>query len=453
MSMRLTINSIDGHNINDANFNAYWPNEDQTIFNLPDVDLQEVSRAGTWPDPSTEVLQGKDFAICIESLGTFASQIDTLKGWFDTKKKGLRKLLMTDENGKQWYVMCKCKSQPIIETSYTEFLMHASDPTLYSEVENSVSETVLATGHQWTLTPVGNDLARLRVTMTPNIAKTAGYGFKAYRPIVNPIDKAFVDHPYDITDGGWDTAALITASKMQASGNDLRPIISGTEVDHWNDGINTTTTKVWINANLAPGVKLTLLSAITNVQAVTELPFKITTLNKAYLKALPASGGKVIRNGEVFTYTAVDLIKCKLTGVTRGVNGTVKSAHAIGDIFNWVQYDCWIMYGNSTMDAPIVDDTKKPLLDLHNSTNTSWVLLNFTDIAGVRTGGFKPKVLKSVGKLSDYYTDTHGADADPAVEMGMVIRAYQTAIGWRGEDADIEWSLYNPAGIDRKSVV
>lgn len=445
--MRLTIVSFDGLALNDANFAAWFPDEDDTFFNLPSIETQELTPAGAWPELTSIVRSGKTFKIAVECLGTFASQLDTLKGAFDTKKPGLRKLLLVDGSAKQWQMWVKCTRHPVIDVSYSEFSLYAPDATLRSETETTVTQAVTASGQTWNVTPVGNDTEiRPKITITPKNALTGGYGYKVYRPIINPLtDRAFQNYGFDVTGAALNTAALVSGGKMQADGDDFRVLIAGVEVDRWLSGMNGANTKTWVNINLQPNIQLTLSGSLTNVQAVTVLNFKKTAANKAALKKLPQAGGTIIRGGEAFIYTSVDGDKYRLTGVTRGANGTAQVAHSDGATFDWVQWDCWLLYGNSSATAPEVDDTKKPAFDLDASTNTSHVYTIFGSEDGLRSNAWKAKVLK--GAHTDFYGGNQGADADPYTEMGMRIAAYQTASGWRAEDGIIECSYYNPAGV------
>lgn len=445
--MRLTIVSFDGLALNNASYVAEFPDGEDSFFNLPAVDVHELKPAGTWPELTNVTRQAKNFVIGVECKGAFAAQLDTLKGTFDTKKQGLKKLLLVDDSAKQWHVMCKCVRHPVLDVSYSEFQMYAPDFTLRSEIEASATQTVTTSGQTWNVTPGGNDTEiKPRITVTPKNALTGGYAYKMYRPIINPIDVAFRDYPFDVTNASLNTATLVSGGKMQADGDDYRVLIGGVEVDRWLSGMNGANTKTWVNINLAPKIQLTLNGALTNVQAVTELNFKKTTANKLALKKLPQGGGTLIRGGEAFIYTAVNVEKLKLTGVTRGANGTTQVAHSDGATFDWVQWDCWLLYGNSSAIAPEVDDTRKPIIDLDNSTNTSWVYAVFADVAGLRTAAWQPKVSK--GSHTVTYGGNQGADdQDPYTEMGMAIRAYQTASGWRAEDGTARWGLYHPAGI------
>lgn len=70
-------------------------------------------------------------------------------------------------------------------------------------------------------------------------------------------------YPVEIS-GGLDTAALVAAGKMQADGSDLVVRVEGKEVSRWLAGMNTPSTKVWINLHLSSKAPLFNLTESSN---------------------------------------------------------------------------------------------------------------------------------------------------------------------------------------------
>jgi hypothetical protein len=53
-------------------------------------------------------------------------------------------------------------------------------------------------------------------------------------------------YPTDITNDGLDTR-IASTDFASATGDDIRVYVDGVGVDYWLDGINTATTKIWVN--------------------------------------------------------------------------------------------------------------------------------------------------------------------------------------------------------------
>lgn len=241
---------------------------------------------------------------------------------------------------------------------------------------------------------------------------------------------------------------VIYASKMNADGSDLRVYVDGTEVDRWLDGIDTATTKVWINISLSPKREMTLRTAISDSGTPTYIDFAKTAANLVALKAITLPYTLLI-DDERFTFTTKDLAGYRVTGIVRATNGTSAAAHTVGDTARWLEKDVWLYYGDNTLSAPSVDDTKKPVLNLATSTNTSWVYSVFKSYDNLRTGAWKSAILaKAIGSsVTNWYSANQNTDADPATEMGLKIGAFQKAGKWTADTASLYWSLYHPAGF------
>lgn len=241
---------------------------------------------------------------------------------------------------------------------------------------------------------------------------------------------------------------VIYASIIQADGDDVRVFVDGAEVPRWLQGINTANTKVWITLDLNPHVVMTLLTPIADSGAVSLLTFAKTKTNAAYMKLLPPSG-QILIDSELFTYTGVSLTGYYLTGVTRAAKGTSMAAHTATTSCYWIQHEIFIYYGNQTASAPDTDDTRKPMFDL-TSTNTSWVYTSFWESTGMRAGAWKPALVSSYNKTdlahkSNFYTGNRDTEADPATEMGAIIKAWQSGVIWKADNPVIDWVIYNPA--------
>jgi len=223
-------------------------------------------------------------------------------------------------------------------------------------------------------------------------------------------------------------------SKMAADGNDFRIYVDGVEVKRWFNGINTSTTKVWINWTQPANTNMTLGATIAATGAVSTITIQNTAGNVALMPTIPTSGNVLI-GSEIFVYTGVNVAGLTLTGCTRAERQTTAGAHAIADAVKFVTHDVWMYYGSPLLSAYIVDDTYKPIIKL-TSTNTSWIYEEFG--TGPSTGVGSGLRTASWEKLSPnpyaYITAPWGIpDTSPWTAMGPILR---TGFG-----------LYNPCGF------
>jgi hypothetical protein len=205
-----------------------------------------------------------------------------------------------------------------------------------------------------------------------------------------------------------------------------------------------------------PGrLQTTLKTALDGATTPTYIDINITTANKSALIAMP-SAGRVLIESEEISYTAktVTAQNLRLTVGERNIRNSSIAAHAVGVTIRWLPFDIQIAYSNSAATAPDIDNTKKPVLDLANSTNASFVYANFydnTSPVGRRAGSWIPSLLSTNGKLltqSKYYHGTNlGANVDPSEVMGMDVSTYQSNGLYRAETASLEWRLKIPDGV------
>lgn len=241
--------------------------------------------------------------------------------------------------------------------------------------------------------------------------------------------------------------AVIFTSKMAANGNDLRIYIGGVEVKRWfgGGGINSTTTKIFINWTQPANSNMTLGAVIAGAGAVATVQIQDLAANKTLLPIIPKAGNVLIGT-EIFVYTGVDIVNRQLTGCTRAERQTSAGAHAVGDVIKFVTHDVWLYYGNPSVTPYVVDDSTKPILDLVNSTNTSWVYAEFYSILSPnRTGMWLPDGALYPGGFdySRIYTATQNALADPASVIGCHLET--AAIGYAVLTQN--WRLYQPCGV------
>lgn len=281
------------------------------------------------------------------------------------------------------------------------------------------------------VTNAGDVIARPQMLITPKAARTGGYAYKRYVPVIWQADESYTRYPYDLTDGGWDTASLVTAGKMQADGDDLRVQVDGSEANRWLANMNAANTKVWANLSFSPTQYGTLEAAIDSGDAVESLD-----VNED-ISGFPSSGvlliGDPTGSYEILLYTAKNDTDRRFLSVTRAARGTSAQTWSADEDVWWVQHEVWLQYGNGSATAPTVDDNYKPAFELDLSTNDSWVYETFGEDDGLRAGQWTPST------PTHFYGGNRGASADPWVEIGLDM------VGGYGYTERVH--LRNPCGI------
>ena len=446
--MDLRIVSWDGFtDINDGEHFACW---------IPKGSRNQISAQPVFVERSNELpgYAGKRFGLWTFPLTVdillddFHAGLDELKRRFATLDRSLKRLVAADaaDGNRLWY----------LEATPLEFYEDARAVTVILGAPDVVWRSVEAQNETWlvdesgakkTITAGGKWYAKPVITFTPTSAAAGGFAQQRFMPMYNPTNRRFVNYPLDVVDGGLDTATLIGAGKLQASGADLRWVVDAEECDFWLAHFNTGHTKVWTVLDFSPGIEMTLGQAIAGSGVVGEIQVRISGANDRALKNLPEQCLVMIDN-EVFVIGGKDLRTRKLAVSERAARNTGMAAHAVDAIIRWLEYDAWLLYGDPEAKAPEIDDSRKPVFDLTLSSNTEWVYnASFADAAGIRAGSWKPAVVRSNGKLSRVYSATQGNEAEPASVIGMEMNAWQRSGRWQGETAVIEWRLDCPAGV------
>lgn len=445
----MNIVSWDGNNINDGtNYTAWFPAPDFNPRGLHAIEPQMALRTGYWPIIGGIQRPGHRLVIkiLIEGASVDALRVQLLQ-WFrpypprlNIEKAPVKQLVIEDDDGSNdRYVEAVCIScLPDMTVGadlvFTAILQVHGDVRWRSTSDSSFStwNLVFDSGIN-NLNPDGEDEVYPVIQFTPGAGKTGSYAYKRFIPL-RWVETSYgaQNYPVDITNDSFDTAALIS-SKMQADGDDLRVFVNGTEKDRWLDGINTSTTKVWVNLDFLPNVEMTLASAIASSGSVDSI-----TVNED-ISGVYAPGIVQI-DSEYFQFTGKIPGEGILTGVTRAAHGSSAAAHSVGADAYWIQNEIYIAYGDSGAAAPTTDDNYKPIFDLSTSTNTSWVYTDFgeTLTTGIRAASW---VKASNGGQPFFYTANRNTNASPWSEMGIGV-TNQNGTGQTGS-----WQLYNPCGI------
>jgi hypothetical protein len=194
-------------------------------------------------------------------------------------------------------------------------------------------------------------------------------------------------------------------------------------------------TTIWINLTFQANSDMTLGANIAGTGAVTEIEIENTAANLAMLPKLPLSGNVKI-NSEIFVYTGVNIGTRKLTGITRAQKQTSAGAHTATDPVLLLP-EVWLYYGNPNIAPYVVDDTRKPIINLTTSTNQIHDYAEFYSADGQRTAVWKQGTYLPA-LLARHYTATQNTLTDPAAVIGT----------WCKERSLLWWMLYNPCGFD-----
>jgi len=457
--MNISLVSWNGHNINDTtNFIAklagFQPMSAQ-------VGVINVSRYPNEAKSAGQSLSGVTYPITINIMGTLDTGRNTLGSWFDEHDQNQYVLLAKDtsDSDKQYYVMGRFIGVNIVETSATQrvYSIYVDDPVWKAVTATTNTLSVTASGQYKAITPGGNRLARPIITIKPTGA-FAGTSYAYHRRVglYNNVNEGFSQYYIDITNGGLDTAALVTAGKMQADGDDLRVIVDGKEVPRWLGGMNTSATKVWIQLNIAEKCEFTI-SADMLATGTADIEITDNKTNEDMAKKLKWKSVILIGTEKILvrSYNSSSNL---LSVLQRGYDGTTAATHSAGDTAKRVEHDIVMQYGNASAAAPVytdsIDAEREPCFNLATSTNTSRVFDTYFNYnKGEAPEGFVPSVAYSLRKTSTNYTKTLGLfeEGTRSTAMGMSILIGQRSNKLTAENAALSWVYHNPCGIDAVS--
>lgn len=452
----VTITSFNGTAINDGtNYRANFPIRTPL---LPESEPIFVERGDASPSYSGLKLKEREYTVVIHVVG---GTVDALKTLFDTSDSTQKKLLVTDSaDSKAWYVYAVPTSFSVLgrpDSRVVVINLFVADSVWRNNSTTTEAWTVETSGatHNWSVG--GTKYALPIITLTPQTVRTDGLGYKRNILARNAGDANLVNYPTNILGGNLDHATLVSGGKAQADGDDWRIFINAFDsADKWagGGGNNSATLRTWLNMDFAPPISMTLATAIAGTGDVSIIEFQATSLNLKNLKRLQAVENKILYSGtEVFTFTDVDIFLYRVTGTVRAQKNTSAGSHSVGDYFHWLQNDIVLAYGDSALTALAADDNVKPIFDLTNSTNTSWVYGDYYKKDSLRSAMWRPSYTSTYGlnnpTPSGVYGGTENTNTDLssiASVMGMAIKAAYIYM-WRAETATIKWELFVPTGV------
>jgi hypothetical protein len=438
--------SYNGVLINDgATYSAYFP-QTQSIALAGSAEAVAVERAFLPPDYAAKKVNAKIVPITIIMRGVIATQLDALKKLFSPRDQTPHLLVVKDvsDSDRQWQVYATAIAHPDISGASTTFSLYIEDDWWYTVTQNTDTWSITLPTSTHNITTIGNANAQPVFEITPTSLAPGSYLYNRFIAIFNNTSVNFTNYPLNVLGTGFDTAALVTAGKMLASGNDLRMVLDGTEATRWLGAMNTTATRAWMNISLAPKLELTMTTTSIGL-----LPTTISVSGD--LSRLP-SGALVMMGTEIMICGTPDVPTMTLPIVARGQKGTTAVGHTAGETAKWIQHDLYMKYGLSTASAPTLDNTYMPIFNTATSTNTSWVYANFFSLSNRNMmGQWTPSVISSL-KSSTTYTGLQNTVADYSTAMGMAYVEPKVSGRWKSDNATLIWSITNPSGIDSVSM-
>jgi hypothetical protein len=237
-------------------------------------------------------------------------------------------------------------------------------------------------------------------------------------------------YPIDIANDSLNTSAEVTATRMQADGDDLRVYVDGVEFPRLLDGINTTTTKVWVPIHFSPGKNATI----------------VTTTGAS---SIPANGESMAVNEDLTGWPERGYFKieneCMWYGsrttdtfenIKRGVRGTSGAIHSSGVRLDWVEHDIQIISNYTAAANPPV-----PLLAI---TPTSTNLAH--TYPGGGTGTWVGATAQRYGQMRAKYTADNVRASGITLGEGatlLMVEQEPTATYYPYNNAE----LYVPCGV------
>lgn len=376
-----------------------------------------------------------------------------IRAWLRRGTSGL--LVVTLDDGAEYQVTAVVQS--LVPDSKVPgmfiAILQAAESTWKRVTAETDSWNADATHLTKTITVGGTEETRLIVSLSTGGTVINGWKYQYLYQLTGKMGVNYGVRPWCIA---LDTAALVTAGKLQAGCDDMRVMVNGVEVKRWIADPNTTTTHLWFTVNQPAGVELKLLTPIASSGTIGEIYFTKTADTVAALNKLP-NEFTLVHGTEWLQCRVKDTKLYRVGVVKRGALGTNMQAHVLNDVFAWIPNVVYVLAGNSAVSNPATDDATydddKPVFDLTQSDNTQWVYtastLFYDALHPTRPGSWAAS-LKRTGDQSAIYTYAqNGESGSPA--MGALMASWLRLGKWQNETATLIWRLNCPGGIGEVS--
>ena len=373
--------------------------------------------------------------------------MSTIKGLFKRGTRGDLEATFGDD-GLDYRLDCVVVTPPVQDQDfpwYFTVILQTGDSAWRAVAQETQNWDPTGTGGTQEITVGGNDETRLSLDITPTTGPATGVLYKKLYQLVNVVGRNFGTRAWCLS---IDHAALVTAGKSQADGDDLRIWLGEVETKRWISGADTATCKIWFNAPIPAGRTIKLLTAVPASGAISILQFVKNDNSKNAIAAMPSKG--VVYNGnEWFYYGGKNAAKWQLTNITRAIYGTTEEAHAGAVNFSFIAQSVFLLYGNSTIGAPSLDDDNydddKPVFNLTDSDNTKWVYdattKYFDPDHPARQGSWIQTIVRKALNLDTYlYNVKEDAETgDPA--LGARAANFISGSTWKADTITLAWQF------------
>lgn len=345
---------------------------------------------------------------------------EQLKQWF---KGGTRGTLVTKFKDDGLDYQLNCASVNIVQNAefpaYWVGQLESGDTHWRAVSPDTDTWHVTGTGGTKAITVLGGDETRLSAALTSTTGATIGFPYQNIYELTGVAGINFGVRAWCLT---INSAALVTAGKLQADMDDFRIIVDGREVKRWIANPNTTATNIWFTLPIGRGETLTLQTPIAVSGTIPIMQFNVTQSNKDAISRMPNKG--IVKHGtEWIAYTGRNIALCQLKTPQRARLGTAMQSHTLNDVFTFLEHTIIVKYGNSTVSAPSASDPNydidKPAFHLETSDNTKWIWTasdKFYDPAYPNRPGSWTPVLEKLGNVSKYYWIKEDLESgDPAI--------------------------------------
>lgn len=383
--------SYDGTDISQASpdYRAKFPRDGAAL--TPARQQQRVVRvAGFWPRALDPQPQERQFTllVLVPSVASDAA-LQAVKTLF-SPGKGECPLVATDGTI-DWEMDCSVVAVDHVAGLLTAFRVTLqASYGLWKRTTDSIGSVAIsaATSATLNLPTVGNERSPAVIEITPTAVKGTASDQRYRRQAIVGWRAARGASRYPLA-LQLDTATEVTATRMQADGDDLRVLVDGVEVDRWLGTMNAALTNVWIVLDFSPTSSAKVLSAMTS-----GAPATAGSLALQDGSALPSSGVLVIGT-EAIAWTSKSPDGNTLQSITRGVRATTAASHSAGDTGYLVEHQIDVIWGYTAATAPVVDANNQPMPSLlvADSDNTKWTFTQFATKLGTRPAEWVPTLL------------------------------------------------------------
>lgn len=455
--MLIHVKTFNDQTLNSASYQTVLLNQHGSTGAQP-VYLEQANADALDSGLFTVDRQNKVLSVRIKDYANRQALKQQLKQWFKRGTKADLVVTFTDD-GDDYQLPCTVLSftpDPDDALVFLVTLQTSVSAWRSVAVETEALWTVTGTGGTRDVAVGGHEDTFLSVQITAEDGPASGYLYQNIYRLVNPPDVALGLISYCIV---MDTAALVTAGKLQADCDDLRVVHmqTGAELKRWIVGANTTTTKVWITLEMKKGFALTLQTAVANSGVPAYLQFKVDANHKTKIGQMPKTG-IVYRGNEWFAYSNTDAVNCRLTLSKRGLFGTAVEAHAANTVFAYIEHPLLFQYGNSAATNPALDDdtydSTKPLINLTSSDNDDlvWTAADkfFDPAYPNRPFGWKFSKAALGPESKVFYVKQDAESGDAA--MGLKVESFKVGALWKAETVTLMASFIHAAGITEVSM-